>query len=239
MDVNYTIDLLQRDDQERNHIIRELVLIKEEYKIKDCTVVDLGCGTGNNLESFKNDNNVLGFEGLASAVSVARSRALPVCEADLEQRLEMPDSSADWVLCLDVLEHLVNPIKLMHEINRVLRVNGKAVINVPNHFDLTGRMRILHGHSLDVHRFFPDSHDWDNPHLRFFTHRGIKQMVAAAGFKLVDDRSWKFHAFPKKRFFESIGLTFLLRHLAVKYPPAFAAGFFLIIEKTAPISETI
>jgi SAM-dependent methyltransferase len=229
--INYSVDLLRRDEAERNHITEELSLIKEEFGINGCTLLEVGCGLGQNLEIFRASNNVLGIEGLPSAVSEACSRGLAVIKGDLQSPLALASDSIDWLLCLDVLEHLEQPLCLMLEMRRVLRVRGRAVLNVPNHFDLSGRLKLLMGHNLDVHKFFPESDDWDNPHLRFFTHDGIKRMVAASGFQLVQDRSGHFCAFPKRRLFQAAGLNPVLRYLAEKKPSLFAGGFFLIIEK--------
>jgi len=230
--INYSVDLLRRDEAERSHITNELTLIRDEYGIQGCCVLEVGCGLGQNLEIFRTTNNVLGIEGLPSAVSEARSRGLPVNQGDLQSQLDIESGSIDWVFCLDVLEHLEQPLSLMLEMRRVLRVRGRAILNVPNHFDLTGRLKLLMGHNLDVHKFFPGSEDWDNPHLRFFTHLGIKRMVAASGFELVQDRSGHFYSFPKRRLFQAAGLTLALRYLATKRPSLFAGGFFLIVEKS-------
>jgi len=231
-EINYSVDLLRRDDDERSHIRRELELIKAKYQIKNCKVLDLGCGLGQNLELFRYDNTVVGIEGLASAVAVARSRGLTVFEQNLESNLDVGTGTADWVLCLDVLEHLVTPMHLMLEIRRILRDDGKMVLNVPNHFDLSGRLKLLLGDNLDVHKYFPETHDWDNPHLRFFTHSGMTQMLQASGFQPVEDRSGHFCAFPKRALLQRMGLGFVLHYLARKKPSMFAAGFFLIVEKT-------
>jgi SAM-dependent methyltransferase len=231
MDVNYSVELLRRDEEDRNHITRELLLIKKEYQITDCTVVEMGCGLGNNLQIFQADNTVLGVDGLAPAVGEAQSRGLSVVLANLECPLEMQSETADWMLCLDVLEHLVNSFGLLIEMRRILRDGGKAIINVPNHLSLSGRLRLLLGSGLDVHGFFPDSHDWDNPHLRFFTYRGIHQMVEAAGFKIVEDRSRHFCNFPKQDVFRRLGLGWFTRCIAQQSASAFAGGFFLIIQK--------
>jgi len=230
--VNYSVDLLRRDEQERSHITNELRLIKGEYGIKSCTVLEVGCGLGQNLEVFRSDNNVLGIEGLASAVGEACSRGLTVVQGDLESELDMRAETVDWLLCLDVLEHLERPLNLMLEMRKVLRIGGRAILNVPNHFDLSGRLKLLLGHNLDVHKFFPESHDWDNPHLRFFTHAGILQMVEASGFRLVEDRSGHFCSFPKRDLLQPMGFGFALHYLARKKPSMFAGGFFLIVEKT-------
>jgi SAM-dependent methyltransferase len=230
-EVNYSVERLQMDDAERAHIRRELSEIKGQYGIRSYTVLEVGCGLGSNLEIFRPDNKVVGIEGLADAVEVARSRGLEAHQGDLESGLCLNSDSVDWVLCLDVLEHLENPMTLMIEIHRVLHVGGRVIINVPNHFDLTGRIKVLLGHDLDVHDFFPESHEWDNPHLRFFTHSGIRQLLRVAGFGIAEDRSARFWSFPKGRILERMGLRPVLRSLALLNPGLFARGFLIIGQK--------
>jgi SAM-dependent methyltransferase len=229
--INYSVALLKRDEQERNHILRQLAFIKDKYSIKKCVLLEVGCGLGHNLELFRNDNTVFGIDGLDSAVAEARGRGLAVSRGDLESRLDIDDQSVDWILCLDVLEHLARPLNLMREMRRVLADSGRAILNVPNHFDLSGRLKLLWGHGLDVHGFFPANNDWDNPHLRFFTHRGIRQLVEISGFDVLEDRSTETVAFPKRALMERAGLGLIIKRLARGYPSLFAAGFFLIIGK--------
>ena len=231
MEVNYSVDLLRRDEEDRSHITRELLLIKQEYGITNRTVGELGCGMGKNLQLFQPDNRVFGVEGLKPAVEQARSRGLDVRLADLQSPLDIQSESVDWLLCLDVLEHLVNPFDLMIEMRRILRAGGRAILNVPNHFNLSGRLKLLLGSSLDVHRYFPTSHDWDNPHLRFFTHTGIRQMGEKAGFKIVEDRSSHFCSLPKQAIFQRLKLDGAARGIAKHRPSVFAEGFFLILQK--------
>jgi len=230
--INYSIDLLQRDENDRTHIVTELIDIKREYSIQDCTVLEVGCGFGNNLKVFDRDNITIGVEGLPSAVAEARARGSNVQKGNLEDPLELESESVDWVLCLDVLEHLVNSWGLLIEMRRVLRNGGKAIINVPNHFTLSGRIRLLFGHNLDVCGFFPGSHDWDNPHLRFFTYRGICEMARASGFKIVENRSEHSPAFPRLTILQKLGLDWAVERCARLRPSLFAAGFFLILEKS-------
>jgi SAM-dependent methyltransferase len=231
MAINYSVDRLRQDEKDRLHIATELRIIKQQYEIRNCTVIDVGCGVGQNLQIFKHDNRTLGIEGLTSAALQAESRGLTVLRGDLELPLEVESRSADWVLCLDVLEHLVNPFGLLAEIRRILRNAGKAILNVPNHFTFGGRVKILLGHNLDVHSFFPDNNDWDNPHLRFFTHRGMRQMIEAAGFMILEDRSGHFCGVPKQDILQRLGLNGVIGKLATRHPGAFAAGFFLVIQK--------
>lgn len=226
MGINYSVDLLRRDEGQRTHIRTELELIRKEYEIRDCTVLELGCGLGHNLDVFKADNRVIGIEGLPSAVAQARERGANVFEGNLDHKLDIDPNSADWVLCMDVLEHLSNPMNLLLQAREILRSNGRMILNVPNHFNWIGRAKILLGHNLDVHNFFPECHEWDNPHLRFFTHRGITQMIQAAGFEVLEDRSPRIWSS-----FEGVQFASLQQFLARKSPALFAPGFFLIIKR--------
>jgi hypothetical protein len=89
------------------------------------------------------------------------------------------------------------------------------------------------GHDLDVHRFFPSSHEWNNPHLRFFTHSGIVQFLNVSGFNVLEDRSSRFWSFPKQAVLERLRLRPILSFAAKRRPSLFCGGFFLIAEKRA------
>jgi SAM-dependent methyltransferase len=52
-------------------------------------------------------------------------------EADLNASFPLADSSADTILCTDVLEHIREPSSFLHEIARVLAPSGIAIITVP------------------------------------------------------------------------------------------------------------
>ncbi len=48
----------------------------------------------------------------------------------------LPDDRADHVLCLQVLEHVPDPLAVLREINRVLSPGGTALITVPQAWEL-------------------------------------------------------------------------------------------------------
>lgn len=229
--INYSLNLLRRDRVERSHIIVELAAIKRDYKITSKTLLELGCGLGHNLEIFKEDNSVKGIEGLANVVSEARALGLDVVVGNLEHPLNLPDKSQDWIFCLDVLEHLEKPFNLMLEIRRILKPDGGVVLNVPNHLDLKGRIKLLLGSGLDVHKFFPASDDWDNPHLRFFTYSGFRRMVMLTGWRIVEDRSSHFTNFPLLGPSKGKWLTKLNQFLWRLSPALFSRGFFVVLQK--------
>lgn len=230
-EINYSAELLHRDKTMRMGIVELLQQIKEDYGVSGRNIVELGCGLGHNLEIFSSDNSVYGIEGVPDAVNIAHAAGLNVKLGDLEKTLMLGDASVDWVLCLDVLEHLVNPIFLMEEIQRILVKDGRAILNVPNHFIWSGRIKLLFGSGMDVCNFFPDHREWDNPHIRFFTRNGFQEMIRLSGFSIVEDLSYKFPAFPLYSKLKKFGLSRIGTLAATAFPAIFAGGHFFIVKK--------
>lgn len=142
-------------------------------------MVELDSGLGTNLRLLMAHNRVLGVEGLGEAVQRWRALGVPAWQADLDQPL--PDHSADWLLCLDVLEHLTDPLAALREGVRLLRPGGLVLVNRPNYFDWRGRLRLLRGAGIDSQRYFPGEPVWRYPHLRFFRSADAQAVVAGAG----------------------------------------------------------
>ncbi len=65
------------------------------------------------------------------------------------QRTELPDGCAGVVLCLDTLEHVVNPIRACHEMARITRPGGWALITTVFAFQ-------IHDYPADYWRFTPE-----------------------------------------------------------------------------------
>ena len=48
-------------------------------------------------------------------------------------RLSLGDGVADWVVAVDVIEHVADPVALIGEVSRVLTPGGFAILTAPNH----------------------------------------------------------------------------------------------------------
>jgi SAM-dependent methyltransferase len=226
-DVNYSAARLQSEYEERRPIRDALTRIADRWSVSGRNVVELGSGLGFNLEIFAPRNKVIGIEGLESAANLARARGIPTMAADLSRALPLETASCDLVLCLDVLEHLMEPEFTLKEAHRILKPGGSLVVNVPNHFTLSGRLRILLGSGADSVRFFPESTDWNNPHVRFFRRASIGGLLEFCDFRIVEDWSSQFPSIPA---FHRLGWnnSRLAVSLARRRPDLFAGGFFLI-----------
>lgn len=231
--VNYSFERLQVDFDERNHIRNAIAQLKQAHDIRGCRVLELGSGTGANLAILQPDNEVLGIEGLADAAADANRRGINTLVANLDNPLPLDSAQYDWILCLDVLEHLLSPDTALHEAHRLLKPGGRLLVNVPNHFTLSGRLRMLLGAGIHWNRFFPGSHDWNNPHIRFFTQGSIRELLSSSGFRLVSDLSPIAPAVPMSHQMRQLHLQALIHWLAKRSPSLFCGGFFLLAERVS------
>ncbi len=98
---------------------------------KSRNVLDLGSATGGNtLHLLSMGYRVTSVEYSEIGVSIQRKKGLPVIRADA-RCLPFKDESFDLVICLDVLEHIVEDYRVADEIYRVLAPDGTFLISVP------------------------------------------------------------------------------------------------------------
>jgi predicted TPR repeat methyltransferase len=91
------------------------------------------------------------------------------------------DAPFDAIVCADVLEHLPRPEDLLARIHAWLRPGGTLFVSVPNVANVTVRAALVTG------RFpYADRGILDRTHLRFYTRRSAKDLIASAGFKIRD-----------------------------------------------------
>lgn len=156
-------------------------------------ILNVGGGDGADLWHAAEGNEIHLLDGSPSGVEGARKRGFVAHLADLEKPLDYPDGYFDVVVAKDILEHLISPAKLLAELHRVLKPDGRLVVSVPNHFYLTLRLRILFGGNLIWKTAFHDHtryyREWDYMHFRFFTYRGFLEFLDLGGFK-VERKFW-------------------------------------------------
>lgn len=62
---------------------------------------------------------------------------------DMQQPLPFEDSQFDAAICLEGVEHLVDPVQLIRELARVVREGGTIVISTPNVMNFYSRLHFL------------------------------------------------------------------------------------------------
>jgi len=144
----------------------------------DATVVDVGCGTGDNLRYILRDNAQ--YFGVEYAEETARiAKRLLGQQAHVQSAsataIPFPDQHFDLVLCIEVLEHVEDDEKALGEIARVLRSGGNLILSLPyrhwfpSYYRLMGHLRhytrtdvetMLARHGLVVAEYLPNFPRW-------------------------------------------------------------------------------
>ena len=101
-------------------------------------ILDVGCGTGANLQMLANYGVAEGVDISAEALEFCRARGLSKVKLGPAEALPFEDASFDLVTGLDVVEHLDEDAAGLSEMRRVLRPGGRALLFVPAFMFLWG-----------------------------------------------------------------------------------------------------
>jgi 2-polyprenyl-3-methyl-5-hydroxy-6-metoxy-1,4-benzoquinol methylase len=146
-------------------------------------VLDVGCGAGGTARGLRaaGASEIVGIEVVASAAESARTLLDVVHVAPVEEALDELEGPFDTVLCLDVLEHLVDPGEVLARLRALAAPAATLQVSVPNarHFSLVLDLvlRGTFGYTDWGHR--------DRTHLRWFTRRDLIELVTRAGWDVV------------------------------------------------------
>ena len=159
--------LVQRYFQRRKTEVIKNSLAVERYDV----IIDIGCGSGVQINEIgkKGYSLAIGIDVNLNAIRFARERSLPDTEfiiADA-QYLPIKSSSADKIICAEIIEHLKRPQNLVNEIARILKHGGAVVITTPNDKSVWGIYEFL----WDV---FGRGRSYGETHLRFFSESDLR-----------------------------------------------------------------
>jgi 2-polyprenyl-3-methyl-5-hydroxy-6-metoxy-1,4-benzoquinol methylase len=145
-------------------------------------VLDVGCGAGGTAAGLRaaGASEIVGIEVVPSAAESARAVLDRVHVAAVEDALDELDGPFDTVLCLDVLEHLVDPGHVLARLRGLAAPGATLQVSVPNarHFSLMFDLvlRGTFGYTDWGHR--------DRTHLRWFTRHDLVELVTGAGWQV-------------------------------------------------------
>jgi SAM-dependent methyltransferase len=123
----------------RRRIIAEFVgRVCREMKEPRPRILDVGCGTGANLQMLSQFGAAEGVDVSSDALDFCRSRGLTRVKQGAAEHLPFADAAFDLVTGLDVVEHLDDDIAGLREMRRVLGPDGRVVLFVPAFMFLWG-----------------------------------------------------------------------------------------------------
>lgn len=147
-------------------------------------MVDIGCGAGAFGELLKRETGaeVWGVEFDPGAAAEARKVLDRALTGTVEETLpELPQRYFDCVIFNDVLEHLVDPYRVLEQVRPLLAPDGVLVASIPN----ARHWPVFVDYVLNANWDYRDQGVLDRTHLRFFTKNSIPKTLARCGYEVV------------------------------------------------------
>jgi SAM-dependent methyltransferase len=124
-----------------DRFVKGVAMLVNEFRIQERDVLEVGAGLGGMLLEMKRRGfRVTGLEPSEEWCDIIRKRFR---KEGLDENcivhgygeaLPFPDNSTDFILSMQVLEHVKDVPRVMSEMNRVLRPGAIAYITAPNYF---------------------------------------------------------------------------------------------------------
>lgn len=161
----FVIDILNKKDNQR--------------------ILDVGCGDGLFAEHISDRNYKVGVDFIPESGNTQKNfkkffqfdlnRGLPE-ELNSEEKF-------DYILFLDILEHLLDYEKLLIDAKKYLNKDGKIIISLPNFVNIYVRLNILIGRVP-----LADKGILDRTHLHLFTHKIIRKLLKKNNYNIVQQK---------------------------------------------------
>jgi 2-polyprenyl-3-methyl-5-hydroxy-6-metoxy-1,4-benzoquinol methylase len=148
-------------------------------------VLDVGCGEGRlTAELARAGREAVGIDVAEEPLRRARALApgLDVRLVPAAGAWPLEDVSFDAVWAGEVIEHVADTAGWLSEVRRVLRSGGRLLLSTPAH-DRLARLALGLSARAFAARFDPRS-----DHLRFYTRRGLGELLEDFGFHEIEIR---------------------------------------------------
>jgi 2-polyprenyl-3-methyl-5-hydroxy-6-metoxy-1,4-benzoquinol methylase len=205
----------------------------------DVKILDIGCGagdTGKLIRSIYPDTEVVGITCSESEYNRASQNLSSCLCINIEQDIlpEKYEQVFDVLIFSHVLEHLLDPNKVITKLLSYLKPGGKVVIAIPNIANWRERWKIALG------KFeYTDGGVMDKTHLHFYTfHTAIKYLIDP--IKELQIQHHLVNGSVPLAFFRHYLLNASMKQsfdrLGCKYMPNLFGGEILIVAKYLPNS---
>lgn len=135
---------------------------------KHSSILDAGCGNGDNLSMLSKYGDVVAMEREDAALEKAQARDIgKVYKGELPNQIHDDiQKDKDLIVLLDVLEHIDDDAGSLSALGNVINNNGSLVLTVP------------------AYQFLWTSHDEQHHHKRRYTVNQLRKLIESNGWKV-------------------------------------------------------
>ena len=186
-------------DNKTPHLLKRIRLTEEAIRKygRPGEIVEIGCGTGENLHYYANKfgfSRAYCVEIASSAEEKIREKGLIPLILDVNvDKIPLNDNSIDVIIFEEVIEHLYNSDLVMSEIKRLLKDGGILILSTPNLASWINRLTLLFGYQPFSHDvsflggFGRLKHkDQTNGHIKSFTLRAMLEYLKFFGLEVLE-----------------------------------------------------
>jgi len=170
----YLEDKMNSHDQfVKNKFIEVAKFIPENSKI-----LDIGCGDGS-IRNLLREPNYYGIDGQKELIENLIKQKVKAKLVDFNKdSLSFEEERFDFILLLDILEHVANPQKLLDESKLRLKETGRIIITLPNDYHFLNKLRFIFNKHLTEDPFAPFGH------MHYFPIKSGERFLIKSGFKI-------------------------------------------------------
>lgn len=161
-------------------IVLDILNKKDNQKI-----LDAGCGDGLFAEHISDRNDKVGVDFIPESENT-RKNFRKFFQYDLNKGLPQElsqEKGFDYILFMDILEHLLNYDKIISDSIKLLSKNGKIIFSLPNFANIYVRLNLLIGRLP-----LADKGILDRTHLHLFTYGVIRKLLRKHNLEVIEQR---------------------------------------------------
>lgn len=155
--------------------------IYKDAKVLMPHVLDIGCNTGEFGEELIKDKlwNLYGVDINGKALIEAKRKGYEIdCTDILFNQSLFNSKKFDYVIALEIIEHILNTEYFLRICKKNLKDNGILVISTPNFMYLRNRIELLLGIKPRV---------MSRNHIRYFTYSDLKELLEKNNFEIIKE----------------------------------------------------
>lgn len=168
------------DIQYYSYAREDIISLITDSKDIPIRVLEIGCGCGATLSKIKYlwpDSKVEGIEIVDSIAKIGANN-LHIVQGNIENmNMNYPEKYFDYVIMGDVLEHLLEPAKVLMNIKQYLKNTAKLLISIPNIMHISVLIPLLKGEFQ-----YKESGILDETHVKFFTLKSIAELLNSCDY---------------------------------------------------------